>query len=38
MNRFRNSKNASRSHFRHSANSTRPINLGLYVPRGGFRF
>lgn len=38
MNRIVNSKNATRRHFRHSARLTRPVNLGLYVPRGGFRF
>lgn len=38
MSRYVNSSNATRSHFQHSARSTHPVNLGLYVPRGGFRF
>lgn len=38
MKRFRSSKLASRSNFKRTAMRTKAVNLGMYLPRGGYRF
>ena len=38
MRRYANSTLATRSTFHRTAMRTRAVNVGFYVPRGGYRF